>query len=807
MVYFDASDQFLLFYLFFVKILPKCFLWILKNNFSLKLRIGGFSIHGFKNVYLCYDGIEMNIGDISIRSKYFSSEANKPISVQLRDVKINQRLNEDIENDKNDEDFYASQKDKMKKPVKFNENFKKVFTKVTEFLVELLPPTVMGLVQFLGINIKNISIVLLNKEMIPLLWINIPNFDLNFDGCLIRNSKTLFISLRLQDVQSKILRYKQAIPHQSSQLCLVEMNTHLLLEGTLTALKKPFSYEKLKISLTNTNVTFHGGLFDMIEHAVLHSKTFATNDPEQSSLKEEKLKRILDKMKPFHPKHTEIKLHNTTLIALMASVSYHYKVQLRQLQFQSQLNPQEPNGKTFKLPEMTSCLKIIKLTIVTPDEEVLNIRNCSSIIKTKFDVLNVYVKLKNSQLVYVHNDIYQWIKRTFLSSLKSSRREMIIKAFQTAYDKMVEFHYSQQMQELFRHVVINVSIDLYNVSAVLHLNEQISSVNIKKIKYQLRQSTKLQKNMYEDYTLNLLFSQRQWSAGLMIESLCYYLGSHSENININNNLINAHIRGSAFFIGFCLIKLSSQENSHTLELTVDTLRTEYSRTLSFFLVEALQSYKDYIDLTKEIEKKKGLEISKSNELSIEEFLKKCTEANVVVNLKVKDITCFFINRHEICAFLNLSMISAAKNLSYIDFENIELSTVDFSKYESYACNLLENSTTYFKTKLIRIEGTVSDNSPSITIDFKEPVSVFWNAHFLRHSISLVRDFHRLRRNFEKILEVSTENKKLIPKSLIGLDVKKLRNISLRHVDVNLEKFITIINQISTESLFFYRHYL
>lgn len=570
---------------------------------------------------------------------------------------------------------------------------------------------------------------------------------------------------------------------------------------------KPIQFQKLNISLTNTNLTFHGGLFDMIEHAILHGKTFASNNPEVSSLKEEKIKKILENMKPFHPKHTEIKLQNTTVIALMASVSYHYKVQLRLLQLQTQLNPQVSNGQIYKLPEMTSCLKIIKLTIVTPNEEVLNIRNYSSIFKTKHDVLNVYVKLKNCQALYVHSEIHQWIKRTFLSSLKSSRREMIIKAFQTAYDIVVEFYYSQQMQELFRHVVMNVSIDLYNISAVLRLNEQISSVNIKKIKYQLRQSTKLQENIYEDYTLNLLFSQRQWSAGLMIESLCYYLGSQSENININNNLINAHIRGSAAFIGFCLIKISSQDNLHTLELTVETLRTEYSRKLSSFFVEALQSYKDYIDLTKEIEKKKGLEIVKSNELSIEEVFKKLAAANVVVNIKVKDITCFFINRHEICAFLNLSMITTSKDFSYIDFESIKLSTVDFSKYESYACNLLEFSTTYFKTKLIRIEGTVADNLPSITIDFKEPVSVFWNAHFLRHSISLVRDFHRFRRNVEKILEVSKENKKLIPKSMIGLDVKKLRNISLKHVDVNLEKFITIINQISTESLFFYRHYL
>ena len=625
------------------------------------------------------------------------------------------------------------------------------------------------------------------------------------------------------------MRYKQAISHQPSQLCLVEINTTFLLEGTLTALKKPFSYEvsrsynkyviieysmffnkpiifqKLKILLTNTNVTFHGGLFDMIEHAVLHGKTFATNNRKEISLLEEESKQILNKVKSFHPKHIEVKLQNTTVISLMASVSYHYKIKIRQLQLQSQLNSQIPNDQIFKLPDLTSSFKMIKLTIVTPNEDVLSIKNCSSIIKMKHDVLNCYVKLKNCQLVYVHTDIFQWIKRTFLSSLKSSRREMIIKAFQTAYDKIVEFHYSEQMQELFRHIVLNNSIDLYNVSAVLRLNDQISSVNVKKIKYQLRQSTKLQENVYENYTLNLLFSQRHWSAGLMIESLCYYLGSQSENINVNNNLLNAHVRGSAAFIGFWLMKLSSHDNSHSFELNVETLRTEYSRAFSSFIVQALQSYKDYTDLSKEIEKKKNIVVTERIELTIEVFLKKIAAANV--DIKVKDITCFFINRHEICAFLNLSMVSVAKDLSYIDFENIKLSTIDFSKYETYACNLLEYSTTYFNTKSIRVEGTVTENLPSITIDFREAVHVFWNAHFLRHTISLVRDFHRLRRNVENILEVSKENKKLIPKTMIGLDVKKLRNISLKHVDVNLERFITIINQISTESLFFYRHYL
>lgn len=170
----------------------------------MKLRVGGFSMHGFKNVYICFNGIEMvrefifswlslvlnfsnlyhqfsnhkyfkklensktnliitnmlchhhsfihklfqNIGDISLRSKYFSSEATKPISVQMRDVKINQTSIEDTE------DFYTSKKNEKLKPVDFNQNFKKVLKKMTDFVVELLPPTVMRLVQ-VSISLHN----------------------------------------------------------------------------------------------------------------------------------------------------------------------------------------------------------------------------------------------------------------------------------------------------------------------------------------------------------------------------------------------------------------------------------------------------------------------------------------------------------------------------------------------------------------------------------------------------------------------------------------------------------------------------
>lgn len=95
-------------------------------------------------------------------------------------------------------------------------------TKFLNYLLQFLPPTAMVLIQvsfvyvhrvpsylipfkmsriqFLGIYIKNVSTTVLNKEKGPVLSLKIPNLELIFDGCVVKNSRKLFIALALNHI-------------------------------------------------------------------------------------------------------------------------------------------------------------------------------------------------------------------------------------------------------------------------------------------------------------------------------------------------------------------------------------------------------------------------------------------------------------------------------------------------------------------------------------------------------------------------------------------------------------------------------
>lgn len=55
-------------------------------------------------------------------------------------------------------------------------------------------------VQFLGIYIKNLSTTATNKEKGPVGSLKIPNLELLFDGCVVKNSRMLFIALALNHI-------------------------------------------------------------------------------------------------------------------------------------------------------------------------------------------------------------------------------------------------------------------------------------------------------------------------------------------------------------------------------------------------------------------------------------------------------------------------------------------------------------------------------------------------------------------------------------------------------------------------------
>lgn len=546
------------------------------------------------------------------------------------------------------------------------------------------------------------------------------------------------------------------------------------------------------MSVNNTQVTFYGGLFDMIEHFMLHTKLKIPSIDATSKASDVNVEKLIE---TFIPNLIIIHVESTEVKSLNKLNSYHYHLLMQSV---------ELKGK-FQQP--TSCrLKVVNLRIYTPANEVLHTKELSVDVKSSLG--NVFVfgtRVETFHATYNHDDIFGWFRKIILAGVKSNRKELILRAFRIMNEKMMEVLHSKFTQQFFARVVTNHLMELNDVALVLQLDDQVSSINASKLKLRLNQHNddlRIRSRPYEEYFINLIFQLRPWTLELISDGpLCWYMDQKFDYVN--NDSIKTYIRGSALFIGSSFIRLGSNDDKLNLNLRVNTLRTEYSQKLTSFVIKSIKSSKDFIDLFSQLNGSKKDEV-KSNvkkSISIEKVLN-----GIALDAKFSNITCFFINRHEVCVFVNLSDVSSIDSFNY-NLEKLQVSMVDFAKYDS-VFDLSEFSSTYVSTEMLKVNLlTFVDQQPQIGVDFAEKLECSWNAHFLRHLLSLVRDFHRFRRSAEEALGVCREQQSLLPRSLpVGLDIKKLRNIRIKHSDVNVDKLFLLINELSGENLFFHHYF-
>jgi hypothetical protein len=533
----------------------------------------------------------------------------------------------------------------------------------------------------------------------------------------------------------------------------------------------------------------------MIEHCMLHTKLKLPSVPSvDSALKATDITNVpidVEKLiETLTPELMIIHVESTEVKSLNKHNSYHYHLLLQRV---------ELKGK-FKSPG-SSRLKIINLRIYTPANEVLHTKEACIDVKLSGNVFVVGTRINTLHIVYNHDDIFEWFRKIILAGVKSNRKELILRAFRIMNEKMIEFLHSKLTQEFFARVVINHMVEMNNLAVVLQLDDQVSSINASKLKFRLSQRIDEQRNRpYEDYVMNLIFQLRQWTIELISDSpLCWYMDEKFDYIDFSK----IYIRGSALFLGSSFIRVCSDDDILNINLRVNTLRTEYSQKFTSFIIESIKSFKEYVDLFSQLNGSKKDE-AKSNgkeSISIEKLLN-----GIALDMKVSNISCFFINRHDVCVFVNLSEISSQDNFNY-SLDTFQVSAVDFDKNDS-VYDLSEFSTTYVSTKMLKVNLlTFIDQQPQIGVDFTEKLECSWNAHFLRHLLSLARDFHRFRRSAEDALGVRREQKSLLPRSLpVGLDIKKLRNIRIKHSDMNVDKLFLLITELSGENLFFYHYF-
>jgi hypothetical protein len=561
--------------------------------------------------------------------------------------------------------------------------------------------------------------------------------------------------------------------------------------------------------ISDTQITFYGGLFDIIENFMLHTKLHEKLD--ENSLKISKQVGEVEESESIDvaylintitPTTTIIHVDNTEIKSLDKHNSYHYHLLLHHI---------ELKGEKFKLSSSSSsgCIKISNLRIYTPDNEVVYIKSINVDGRILNDgIVSVGVRVENANIIYLHEDIYGWFKKIILAGVKSNRKEMILKALRMMHEMNIELLYSKFMQKLFDGIVVNLFLELNDCALVLELEEpQISSLNVVRVKFNLRQAIDKtrQNERYENVLADLLLRKRHWSFEVVNQGqFCWYLGRKFDYLTKKGT----YVRGCAIFAQDAFISLSSIDNHESkmkIMLRANTARLEYSSKLTYYVIQSIRSIIEFIDLFGKLKDKQDdddeqPEALEDTKVENEEE----TPKRFLLDLQADDVSLFFINRHEVCVFFSLSQVTSY-DLKILQLDTLHIATVDFTKCESIY-DLNELSTTHVSTKRLIVKFSAPDGQIQMEIDFNESFDVMWNAHCLRHWMSTVRDIRRFVRKI-KITCGITPRSFQIPRSLpLGLDIKKLRNFQIKHSDCNVANLLSFLGDISSGNLFFYQYF-
>lgn len=361
------------------------------------------------------------------------------------------------------------------------------------------------------------------------------------------------------------------------------------------------------------------------------------------------------------------------------------------------------------------------------------------------DILNTYFKLKTFQLIYNHTEIYEWIRSNIFTYTADTKPLSLILPANVHQPEQIQIltkkHLNADQYSLFewlmKRIVVKGCAELWNISVLMKLNEQTSSLSVSHIKLLLEQYDEKRSSVYSNRLVNILLTSRHWSTELMVESLWWSLGSATRD----NNLKKIHTRGSPFFLGVSLIKLSSYGNATKLDLSVHTLRTEYSVCLAEFILKLYECGRLYGIRKRTIPKATVTQPPKKEQ---------STMPTILVNAKITDITTYFFNHHEACMLMSLAEVTLARTqqITVLKFDGFQTAILGVTEQPLMSQN--DFTDVFSNIKVIRIEYVQmpEDDVPQFNLYILNDSEAMWNTNLHMHIVTLLRDMKEFK---EKIL--------------------------------------------------------
>lgn len=249
----------------------------------------------------------------------------KLLSINTKDIRINKDINKKFPSKKSAEKYVKTQKQK-----------------ILDFRNKKVPPSIIKFAQFMAVHIHNISVVLMSNDFEPGWLLHATLKELHLDGSIVHNSKTLLVTAALNDAEVKILRQcppkttivdKTKIPPRP---CMVELSFGISLDAVLIA-QGPLSVEKMQLTMNNTKIILHGGLYDFIRDAKKQDGSKPTSpirvlDVEPTYYDDNEFdNETFERLLPVLPKSFIVKIEDTTIVAVRENSSNDFSAKLQML--------------------------------------------------------------------------------------------------------------------------------------------------------------------------------------------------------------------------------------------------------------------------------------------------------------------------------------------------------------------------------------------------------------------------------------------------------------------------------------------
>lgn len=379
--------------------------------------------------------------------------------------------------------------------------------------------------------------------------------------------------------------------------------------------------------------------------------------------------------------------------------------------------------------------------------------------------MNTYFKVKSFQFVYNHEEIFEWVNNNILSSSPSTQSKplsLILPTHKTLEKRRFSFGGTpdRDFEWLMNQIIIKCCAEVFSLSLLTKVNNRVSSLSVSHVKVLLDQFEGKRNNTYENKLLKMLLGTRHWSTELMVESFWWSL----DNATRDDTLRKIHTRGSPIYVGVSLVKLSSYGNAIKLDLTLHTLRLEYSSELTDLLIRLKECVGQYGFKTS---RKRIFELPEVDEC----FEQTSNDSNkimpkILINAKFTDVTSFLFTNHDACIMLSLTEISLARTqqITVFKLDELHLAVKNAVAQEHNAVFHLSDFTEIFTNlKLIRVEYLMKTRPKLPTLkQFNIHIvndSVFmWNTNLHMQCLTLFRDGQQFLRDFlpDKYISSMTE---------------------------------------------------